>query len=254
MSHSIIHCPDWQNIPNLQHGMFLRSVQATQHSKSIFQRIDELHQEALIPNSPIITADQVHGEKIAVIHQLPPQDNYTENPHHHHYEITQTDALITSCANITLCIRTADCQPVLLVDPLHQIIGAAHCGWRGVWQELAAKTAQKMIQLGATPQTLRIWIGPAISQENYEVSDDLIQQFKTKFPMAAAWNQRQLSLQKITEWQLRQLGISQISISNDCTFANQHAFHSYRREGKETGRLLTYIRLESTADNISSAW
>lgn len=250
---SILYCPNWSNIPQLQHGMFLRSVQATQQSKSIFRRIEELRQHSLIPNYPIITADQIHGDNIAIIQQIPPQNDYSENLQQCHFEITQTDALITTCPNTILCIRTADCQPVLFVDPNAKLIGAAHCGWRGVWQELAAKTAQTMFNLGATPQTLQVWIGPSISQKNYEVSSELIDQFKTKFPTANAWEQGHLNLQKITFAQLNNLGISQIFISDACTFENEQNFHSYRREGKNTGRLLSYIYFIDEDENSSPA-
>jgi YfiH family protein len=83
------------------------------------------------------------------------------------------DAMVTDRAGIALGIITADCAPVLLLDPAAGVIGAAHAGWRGAVAGIIQDTVEAMIALGARPDRLRAAVGPCIGQRSYEVAADV---------------------------------------------------------------------------------
>lgn len=79
------------------------------------------------------------------------------------------DALVTATPGVVLAVQTADCVPVLFASTAGEpVIGAAHAGWRGLYEGVIEATAVEMRRLGATE--IRAWIGPCISDEHYEFS------------------------------------------------------------------------------------
>ena len=82
------------------------------------------------------------------------------------------DALVTNLPDLALTILTADCGPILFLDPEAQVIGAAHSGWRGTVLSIGARTVDAMIALGADPSRIRAVLGPTIAQKSYEVGPD----------------------------------------------------------------------------------
>ena len=79
------------------------------------------------------------------------------------------DAILTSKKKICISVLSADCVPILIYDPVKDIVGAIHSGWRGAYQEIIQKTLKKLLKLGSQKKNLIIAIGPCISQKNYEV-------------------------------------------------------------------------------------
>ncbi len=90
-------------------------------------------------------------------------------------EISQikADGMVTADSNIALCILTADCAPILLVDQQKKIIGACHAGWRGAVGGVIENTVQAMKKLGSAPANIAAVIGPLIGKESYEVGEDM---------------------------------------------------------------------------------
>ena len=85
------------------------------------------------------------------------------------------DALVTNVKNLPLAVFSADCVPILFTDPVSRVIGAAHAGWKGTVTGIAAKTVHKMVEeFGCLPENIYAAIGPSIGYENYEVSQDVI--------------------------------------------------------------------------------
>ena len=95
----------------------------------------------------------------------------------------QGDALVTGTPGIIVGVRTADCVPVLLVDPVRRVVAAVHAGWRGTVQHIVTKTVGKMrSEHQVLPSDLLAVIGPCIGECCYEVGPEVSAQFGTLFP------------------------------------------------------------------------
>ena len=79
------------------------------------------------------------------------------------------DGVVTNQENIILCIRTADCAPVLLADYANGVVGASHAGWRGAFAGVIENTIDLMIAKGADIKNIVAAVGPCIAQKSYEV-------------------------------------------------------------------------------------
>ena len=89
------------------------------------------------------------------------------------------DAFITDEKNLPIAIRTADCVPVFIFDPIRRVIGLAHAGWRGTYKEIASKTVQRMQEKYASqPSDLKVVLGPCIRECCYKVNEE----FRDYFP------------------------------------------------------------------------
>jgi polyphenol oxidase len=95
------------------------------------------------------------------------------------------DGLITNVPGLLLAVQTADCLPVLLVDPEHRAVGAFHAGWRGTFKRIVEKGVGAMQQhFGSDPKKMVASIGPGIHSCCYEVGSDLRTQFEAQFDYA----------------------------------------------------------------------
>lgn len=153
------------------------------------------------------------------------------------------DALVTNKKGIAIAVGAADCYPVLFYDDANQVIGAAHCGWRGTVAKIVANTINEMKQLGAETKHIKIAIGQGISFANYEVSEDVIEQFKTAGFSSSCWEGRQLNLLEANKFVAQENGILPENIwsMNRCT--TEPDFFSYRRDNGKTGRMWGIIMI-----------
>jgi len=95
------------------------------------------------------------------------------------------DALLTDQAGVLLSVRTADCLPLLLVDPKRQAVAAVHAGWRGALGRIIEKTVGEMRRVhGSSPSSLLAVLGPSIRACCYEVGEDVEEAFQGSFPNA----------------------------------------------------------------------
>ena len=164
------------------------------------------------------------------------------------------DALITADKNICIGINTADCVPVMLFDPEHEVIGLAHAGWRGSVTFIAAKTALQMIrQFKCKPENLLVAMGPSISAKNYDVGNDTLMEFiKADFPTGKFFSKNlhngnlQLDLWEANRWQLEEVGIlpKHIEIAGICTFDQADTYFSARKLGIDSGRTASCLMLK----------
>jgi YfiH family protein len=99
----------------------------------------------------------------------------------------EADAIVTAKPGLAIGVLTADCAPVLLCDGEAKVIGAAHAGWRGALGGIVEATVKAMTKLGAKPERITAAIGPAISQEAYEVGAEFMQAFTAEEPASAAF-------------------------------------------------------------------
>ncbi len=155
-------------------------------------------------------------------------------------KIFNADALITDDRDLPLITFYADCVPLYFFDPVNEVIGLAHAGWRGTVMQIGPKVVKKMTeQFGTDPGKLLAAIGPSIGECCYEVGQDVYEIFLDKFKKYTGWyrtneNKYMLNLRECNSLQLTEGGIKtdNIYVSNLCTSCNERYFYSYRRDGK----------------------
>lgn len=154
------------------------------------------------------------------------------------------DAIITNKKNVGIGVFAADCTPVIVYDKEKQVIAAVHSGWRGTFDEIAKKTCKYMIDNYGC-NNLDVIIGPHIRQCCYEVSRELGEKFQRKFGDEVVDN-RNLSLEKCIISQLSGIvNMTNIKSLGKCTFCDtSEEFHSFRKTGKNSGRLFAFIFLK----------
>ena len=154
---------------------------------------------------------------------------------------------VTGCAPGDHCaVRTADCLPILFWARDGSEVAAAHGGWRGIQSGIVEAT----IDAFETPASdLLVWLGPAISQENFEVGEEVREALVGADPGADACfepNARgrwQADLYGLARRRLHNRGVRAIYGGNWCTYRDAQLFYSYRRDA-DTGRMVTFIHLK----------
>jgi len=147
------------------------------------------------------------------------------------------DALISAQSGVIVGVKTADCVPILLVDPSTRTVAAVHAGWRGTADSIAAATVRALgVGWKTDPRNLRAAIGPSIGRCCYEVGPEVARRFGI-----AVSHPVHLDLSGINEMQLRAAGVSNIWLSGECTFCAADRFYSFRREREQAGRMLSFI-------------
>jgi len=153
------------------------------------------------------------------------------------------DASVASRPGTACVVMVADCLPVLFCSRDGQHIGAAHAGWRGLAAGVLESTVAAM---GVPGNELRAWLGPAISQDHFEVGEEVREEF-VKADRAASSRFRvnargrlQADLAGLARLRLASLGLTDVSGGSWCTFADRERFYSHRRDGKG-GRLAALI-------------
>jgi copper oxidase (laccase) domain-containing protein len=205
------------NIPNCRH-IFTRRVAGIDvaHDKSeALRRLEaahlEIRRELGIADWPLLTAEQIHGNKIAVVDRAIRSDKH----------FAACDGLITNQRRVALGIHVADCCAVYIVDPKTPAIGLVHSGKKGT--ELGVVTnaiAQMSSRFGSKPSDLSVQLSPCIRPPHYEID----------FAM------------RIIE-QCRAHGVTQVHDSGVCTACHVDLYYSYRAEKGKTGRMLALLGL-----------
>ena len=190
-----------------------------------------------------IVANQTHSDHITVI-----RESHTKGWLDAEDAIEDCDALITNIHEVILTILTADCVPILLFDPVKNVIGAAHAGWKGTKAQIVRKTVEKMKStFGCDAKDIIAGIAPSIGGCCYEVGNDVAQHF-FDYPEALrkSGEKYMLNLPHINKKQLLQAGVDDVNIemSNICTACEVSRFFSYRKEQGCSGRFMSMIGLK----------
>ncbi len=154
------------------------------------------------------------------------------------------DALVTKAKGIPLAIGAADCYPLLFHDPVNNVIGAAHAGWKGTLSRIARNTIGEMVKLGAQKENIRVAIGPGICRDKYEVSEEVIAQFRDAGFPERCWSGRMMDLLEANKFVLAESGISPANIWALGRCTTESDFFSYRRDKGKTGRMWAVVMLE----------
>jgi YfiH family protein len=194
------------------------------------------------------------------------------------------DALLTNEPGILLTVRTADCLPILVLDPRRHAVAAIHAGWRSALGRIIEKTVGVMRAVfGSDPQHLLAALGPSIRACCYEVGEEVVAAFCGRFAegerffrqesrknaaagLATRHAQRFLSAQPpgrsarpaptahldlvaVAQDQLCRAGLRpcQVQVARFCTACRTDLFFSHRKEGKNTGRTMAVIGIRPGA-------
>lgn len=156
--------------------------------------------------------------------------------------IGESDAMITDKKNLGLAIGVADCTPIFIYDKKEKIIAGVHSGWRGTEKKILLKTLDKMKNnFKSFPEYLIVFMGPSICGDNYEVGKEFENYFDERY-LKPSGEKYLLDVGKVNYDMLIEFGIPKknIEVSELCTYENKN-LHSYRRDGKKSGRAMGVI-------------
>ena len=148
----------------------------------------------------------------------------------------EADGAVTIKKGIGLCIRTADCAPVLFEDKKNGVIGAAHAGWRGAFKGVMENVINLRVEKGADLKNITAAVGPCILQKSYEVDFNFYNQFvednlrnKKYFVAGEREGHFLFDLQDYCFDRLVACGIENIQVSNIDTYISEEEYFSFRR-------------------------
>jgi YfiH family protein len=143
---------------------------------------------------------------------------------------------VTRTAGLAIGVTAADCGAILFVDPRARVIGAAHAGWKGALGGILEATVEAMRKLGAKPERITAAIGPAISQDAYEVGAEFVERFVAEEPGSAAFfiidqasGEPHFDLPAYVGERLARAGVGSIAELGLCTYCEESRLFSYRR-------------------------
>jgi purine-nucleoside/S-methyl-5'-thioadenosine phosphorylase / adenosine deaminase len=213
---------------------------------------------------PSAAMRQIHSSQVHAVTELP------RHP-------LAGDGLVTSRAGLVLAVRTADCLPVLLADPVQRAVGAIHAGWRGTLARVVENGVGAMrLHFGSDPADLKAAIGPGIHRCCYEVGEEMRDSFASQFSYAAELFQEvsssdpvrrkypllfmnmrapghgepprtvHLDLVEANRRQLLDAGLlaENVWVSPLCTSCRTDLLFSYRAEKGGTGRMMGAIGIK----------
>ena len=192
--------------------------------EKVFDNREKLVKYFDLPNEPRYL-DQIHSDKCLSF------DNSE----------CEGDALYTNKKNKVCAILTADCLPIFITDALGQEVAVIHAGWKGLLMGVIENTLRSF-----DSNNLVAHFGPAISQDSFEVGDDVRDLyiskdriFKSAFRTTS--DKHYLDLYHAAKLILNSFDIYKISGGNECTFKQMDEYFSYRRDGKHSGRMANLI-------------
>ena len=160
-------------------------------------------------------------------------------------ELIEADAIWSGRTGDAVGVRTADCVPLLLVDPKGKRVAAVHAGWRGALAEIARVAIRALVTAGSRPEDLHAALGPSIRSCCYQVGDDLARQFRAHFGPGIAVDRDGhpwLDLPAAVRATLGSCGVP-VEQTDDlglCTACDDR-FFSHRRDRGLTGRHFSFV-------------
>ena len=226
---------DWSYyyLPELEtkgivHGFFTK--ESPRHTfegkdRTVFLEAFSLHD--------LIVMDQVHGDEVHVVKN-------GERPE-------EGDGVILVERDVAAIIKTADCLPVVIVEPDYPMAAIVHAGWRGTAQKITQKAVEKMVILGARREKIFALLGPSIRSCCYEVGKEVRDIFREKGFSERVFKRESdsfnLDLRQANMELLTAESIDRVYDSGLCTFCRNDIFASYRR-GERSIRQINFVSLK----------
>lgn len=210
---------------------------------------------------PMLLLNQVHSTIVRVVHGVSARDLEQAPPANASQRLARErpgealaeqdgDALVADTPGITVGIRVADCVPVLIVDPLSQRVAAVHAGWRGVAGHIVRGALRAFGKDAA--ERVRVALGPSIGPCCFEVGAEVSEALATSSGPACVRSRQHdkahVDLRTALETQLLCLGVDAARVERvgGCSFCDELGFHSYRRDGADSGRMLGFVAVPAT--------
>ena len=212
--------------------------------RAVGVNLSRVYKHLALDSGRVVTPHQVHSSRVELV-----------SSDHVGQVIPNTDGLTTSTPQVGLLLRFADCQPILLYDPINQALALVHAGWRGVAQAIARRAVESMQDaFGTRPQELIAGLGPAIGPCCYTVGQDVASAMGYALPNweqalqleAGTWH---LNLPEANGQQLRAAGVQKIEQASLCTACHVDEFFSHRAERGRTGRFAVAALLRTPSQN-----
>lgn len=164
--------------------------------------------------------------------------------------LAQADGMVTQRTDVVLTMRFADCVPILFHDPVKQVVGMAHAGWRGTVAGAGPSVVRTMTaEFGCRVEDIQAGIGPSIGPEHYQVGDEVVSAIHEAFGVVdglvfqAEDGSSYLDLWTANRHALTMLGVTQIEVARISTASHTDEFYSHRAERGQTGRFGAAIAL-----------
>jgi len=158
--------------------------------------------------------------------------------------VENCDGIFTNEGKKICSIQVADCMPIFFAHLSEKVYGIIHVGWRGLVNGILDNSAELLVKEDYKLSDFEIFIGPSIQNCCFEVGDDIINNFNIEF-VSATKNARKhkVDLQHHAANDLINIGFKNknISMSTDCTYCDTDKYHSYRRDGEKSGRMIGLI-------------
>lgn len=189
-----------------------------------------LLQKELGDERPLLWLNQTHGARVQQFYQPDAAD---------------ADASIATSNEYACVVLTADCLPVMFCNRAGTQVAVAHAGWRGLAGGVLEATIAAM---NTDPDDILVWLGPAISNAQFEVGPEVYGAFVAVHPDTAdafdhspyRLGHYMADLYRLARFRLEALGVNHISGGHFCT-ACESRFYSFRRDGGKTGRMASVI-------------
>ena len=201
------------------------SDKINQHGlKVIFSNAEESN----ILKKAIVSMSQTHSTNIEVVKNKKLVYN-------------NVDGIFACNKNYALQVKTADCLPIFFIHKHNNIFGVIHAGWKGLKNGIISKSTQLLKSHINDLNEITAFIGPSISQKNYEVKNEFIDYFGNEF-IDKVEDKFFCNLKGVASSQLQKLGVKNVIDCNQCTYENEN-YHSYRRD-KTSKRMTGLIYYE----------
>jgi polyphenol oxidase len=189
--------------------------------------------------SSFACGEQVHGPKTAVVGRGDEKAGFRDAED----SIPGVDALVTTASGVALCVLTADCAPIALVDPDTGTIGVVHAGWRGT----AAGIVPSALERFQDVARVHAVIGPTVGADHYRVQEDVAEAVSAASGSGARLARVpggfRLDLGGTIAAILAENGVRRVEREDACTACEEDRYFSYRRDGRTGRQALIAVRM-----------
>jgi len=190
----------------------------------------------------MVCAQQVHGAQVAVVTGADAGRGAVAFD----TAVPGVDALVTDTEGLLLTLFFADCLPILLADPVRQVVAVAHAGWRGLVGGVIENTIAAMVEgFGVRAEDMTAAVGPGIGTCCFEVGPEVAERFPAAHVIRGEIGQSHVDLPGAARQRLQEAGVpaDRIVVCEDCTACHTDRYFSHRREEGRTGRMAAFIAL-----------